>query len=86
MIWIFLNLSLCFKSIYLEGFSRPKNGVRAIINLLIEKYMQLGGELRLGAGIKKIDTERGVVKSVILDNGEIIQSNKVMSSIGLPER
>ena len=81
----FSQFVIMFKSIYLEGFSRPKNGVRAIINLLIEKYMQLGGELRLGAGIKKIDTERGVVKSVILDNGEIIQSNKVMSSIGLPE-
>ena len=81
----FSQFVIMFKSIYLEGFSRPKNGVRSIINLLIEKYIQLGGELRLGAGIRKIDTERGVVKSVILDNGEIIQSNKVMSSIGLPE-
>ncbi|MCX5849355.1 MAG: NAD(P)/FAD-dependent oxidoreductase [Deltaproteobacteria bacterium] len=81
----FSQFVIMFKSIYLEGFSRPKNGVRAIINLLIEKYIQLGGELRLGAGIRKIDTERGVVKSVILDNGEIIQSNKVMSSIGFPE-
>jgi phytoene dehydrogenase-like protein len=81
----FSQFVIMFKSIYLEGFSRPKNGVRSIINLLIEKYIQLGGELRLGAGIREIDTERGVVKSVILDNGEIIQSNKVMSSIGLPE-
>jgi len=81
----FSQFVIMFKSIYLEGFSRPKNGVRAIINLLIEKYLQLGGELRLGAGIKKIDIENGVVRSVILDNGEIIQSNKVMSSIGLPE-
>jgi len=81
----FSQFVIMFKSIYLEGFSRPKNGVRAIINLLIEKYLQLGGELRLGAGIKKIDIENGVVRGVILDNGEIIQSNKVMSSIGLPE-
>lgn len=81
----FSQFVIMFKSIYLEGFSRPKNGVRSIINLLIEKYLQLGGELRLGAGIKKIDTENGVVKSVILDNGEIIYSNKIMSSIGLPE-
>jgi phytoene dehydrogenase-like protein len=81
----FSQFIIMFKSIYLEGFSRPKNGVRAIINLLIERYIKLGGELRLGVGIKKIDTENGVVKSVILDNGEIIQSNKVMSSIGLPE-
>ena len=81
----FSQFVIMFKSIYLEGFGRPKNGVRAIINLLIEKYLQLGGELRLGAGIKKIDIENGAVRGVILDNGEIIQSNKVMSSIGLPE-
>ncbi len=81
----FSQFVIMFKSIYLEGFSRPKNGVRSIINLLIEKYLQLGGELRLGAGIKKIDTENGVVRSVTLDDGEVIQTNKVMSSIGLPE-
>jgi len=81
----FSQFVIMFKSIFLEGFSRPKNGVRSIINLLIEKYLQLGGELRLGAGIQKIDVENGTVKTVILDNGEIIESGKVMSSIGLPE-
>jgi phytoene dehydrogenase-like protein len=81
----FSQFVIMFKSIFLEGFSRPKNGVRSIINLLIEKYLQLGGELRLGAGIQKIDVENGVVRKVVLDNGEIIESGKVMSSIGLPE-
>lgn len=81
----FSQFVIMFKSIYLEGFSRPKNGVRSIINLLIEKYLQCGGELRLGTGIKKIDTENGVVRRVILDSGEIIEADKVMSSIGLPE-
>ncbi|MDI6742924.1 MAG: NAD(P)/FAD-dependent oxidoreductase [Smithella sp.] len=81
----FSQFVIMFKSIFLEGFSRPKNGVRSIINLLIEKYLQLGGELRLGAGIQKIDVENGVVRRVVLDNGEVLDSNKVMSSIGLPE-
>lgn len=81
----FSQFVIMFKSIFLEGFSRPKNGVRSIINLLIEKYLQLGGELRLGAGIQKIDVENGVVKKVVLDSGEIIETGKVMSSIGLPE-
>ena len=81
----FSQFVIMFKSIYLEGFSRPKNGVRSIINILTEKYKQLGGELRLGTGIKKIDIENSAVIGVTLDSGEIIQSNKVMSSIGLPE-
>ena len=81
----FSQFVIMFKSIYLEGFSRPKNGVRSVINLLLEKYAQLGGELRLGTGIKKIDVENGAVSGVTLDSGEKIQASKVMSSIGLPE-
>jgi phytoene dehydrogenase-like protein len=81
----FSQFVIMFKSIYLEGFSRPKNGVRSIIDLLLERYTQLGGELRLGTGIKKIDVENGVVRGVTLDSGEKILANKVMSSIGLPE-
>lgn len=81
----FSQFVIMFKSIYLEGFSRPKNGVRSVINLLLERYTQLGGELRLGTGIKKIDVENGVVQGVTLDSGEKIMANKVMSSIGLPE-
>ena len=81
----FSQFVIMFKSIYLEGFSRPKNGVRSVINLLLEKYKNLGGELRLGTGIKKIDVENGVIRGVTLDSGEKIQANKVMSSMGLPE-
>lgn len=81
----FSQFVIMFKSIYLEGFSRPKNGVRLVIDLLLDRYTQLGGELRLGTGIKKIDVENGIVRGVTLDSGEKILANKVMSSIGLPE-
>lgn len=81
----FSQFVIMFKSIYLEGFSRPKNGVRSIINLLNERYKSLGGELRLGTGIQTINIEDGMVKGVTLDSGEEIQTGKIMSSIGLPE-
>ncbi len=81
----FSQFVIMFKSIYLEGFSRPQNGVRTVINLLLEKYKQSGGELRLGTGVKNIDVENGVVTGVTLDSGEKIRANKVISSIGLPE-
>jgi len=81
----FSQFVIMFKSIYLEGFSRPQNGVRSIIDLLTGKYKQLGGELYLGTGIKSIDVENGAVRGVTLDSGEIIQAGKVMSSIGLAE-
>ncbi|KUG22459.1 phytoene dehydrogenase-like [hydrocarbon metagenome] len=81
----FSQFVIMFKSIYLEGFSRPKNGVRTVINLLLEKFKQLGGELRLGTGVKTINVENGSVTGVTLDSGEKIQSTKILSSIGLPE-
>lgn len=81
----FSQFVIMFKSIYLEGFSRPKNGVRTIINLLLDKFKQLGGELRLGTGVKTIEVENGVVVGVTLDSGEKIKTSKVLSSIGLPE-
>ena len=81
----FSQFVIMFKSIYLEGFSRPRNGVRTIISLLIEKYKQAGGELRLGTGVKKIDVENESVTGVTLDSGESIRTDKIMSSIGLPE-
>jgi phytoene dehydrogenase-like protein len=81
----FSQFVIMFKSIYLEGFSRPKSGVRSIINLLLERFEQTGGELRMGTGVKKINVENGVVRGVTLDSGEIIQCNKIISSMGLPE-
>ena len=39
----------------------------------------------MGTGIKKINVENGAVTGVTLDSGEIIKSNKVISSMGLPE-
>lgn len=81
----FSQFVIMFKSIYLEGFSRPQNGVRTVINLLLEKYKQVGGELRLGAGVKSIDVENSVVTGVTLDSGEKINASRVLSSIGLPE-
>lgn len=81
----FSQFVIMFKSIYLEGFSRPKNGVRTVINLLLEKFEQLGGELRLGTGVKTIDVKNGMVTGLTLDSGEKIQSTKILSSVGLPE-
>jgi phytoene dehydrogenase-like protein len=41
----FAQFVIMFKSLYFEGFSRPEGGVRTIINLLLDKYKDAGGEL-----------------------------------------
>ena len=76
---------IMFKSIFIEGFSRPHGGVRRIINLLLDKINEVGCELHFKMGIKKIITENGAVRGVITEKDEEIQSPKIFSSIGYPE-
>jgi phytoene dehydrogenase-like protein len=74
-----------FKSLYFEGFARPEGGVRRIIQLLVDKYLANGGELRFRAPVGAILTEAGVVVGVRLDSGEELRARRVFSSMGLPE-
>jgi len=81
----FSQFVIMFKSIFLEGFSRPKGGVRTILNLLKDRYEKLGGEIRFKTGVKQILSEGPKITSVILDNDEQIDTENILSSAGLPE-
>lgn len=81
----FSQFVIMFKSIFIEGFSRPEGGVRTIIDMLVNRFKQLGGELLLKAPVAKIVANRGTVQQVVLQNGQVIQADKILSSAGLPE-
>ena len=74
-----------FKSIYFEGFSRPQQGVRHILKLLIDRYRKAGGELRLKTGVSRIITDGHRATGVELDNGDVLTADTVLSSAGLVE-
>jgi phytoene dehydrogenase-like protein len=74
-----------WKSIYMEGFARPQQGVRHVLSLLTNRYRELGGELRLRAGVKRILTRENEAVGVELDSGEVIEADNVLSSAGLVE-
>ncbi|MCA9220852.1 MAG: NAD(P)/FAD-dependent oxidoreductase, partial [Planctomycetales bacterium] len=76
---------IMFRSIFLEGFARPFAGVRLILKNLVRKFRGLGGELRLRAGVDRIQIEDGRAVGVILDNGEEIQGRRILSSAGWVE-
>lgn len=76
---------IMFKSIFMEGFARPETGVRQIINVLLKKYKECGGELRLKTGVKHINSRNGKVKSVTLENGDELETKKILSSTGFVE-
>jgi phytoene dehydrogenase-like protein len=80
----FAQFVIMFKSIFLEGFSRPEGGVRTIISTLIKKFEELGGEMRFKTSVSEILSKNGKVLGVVA-GGEEILAPVVLSSIGLPE-
>jgi phytoene dehydrogenase-like protein len=76
---------IMFKGIYCEGFARPQAGVRQILDVLVRKYRGCGGELRTRCPVASIKAANGRVESVLLENGEVITANKILSSAGYVE-
>ncbi|CCQ90080.1 putative phytoene dehydrogenase [Nitrospina gracilis 3/211] len=81
----FYQFVIMFKSVFMEGFAKPEGGMPYILNLLVDKYKTLGGELRMGAGVKAIHAPDGALQSVELENGETLLADKVISSAGYIE-
>ena len=76
---------IMFKALYLEGFARPLDGVRVILRVLLEKFRQAGGERRMQCGVAQIKEARGRAAQLVLDNGEEITADQVISSVGFAE-
>lgn len=70
-----------FKSIFVQGMSRPEGGVRTLIKLLVDRYTECGGELRFKRGVKRILTKNGKVVGVEVEK----VTGKEGASFALPE-
>ena len=81
----FTQFAIMFHSIFREGFARPRDGVRLILKQLVRRYKELGGLLRLRAGVKSIVSDGTRAVGVVLDNGEMIEADRILSSAGLVE-
>lgn len=81
----FGQFSIMFRSIFLEGLARPFNGVRLILKRLVRKYKELGGELKLRAGVARFGVKEGQIRSVCLDDGTELEARQILSSAGWRE-
>ncbi len=81
----FTQLATLWKALYVEGFSRPPEGVRTIIRALLDKYRALGGERRMRCKVARLDCAGGKVRAVELEDGTVLTADNVLSSAGLPE-
>lgn len=79
------QFKIMFQSIFLEGFARPFKGVRTIIQVLRKKLLEVGGELRMKAGVASLEVRDGKVTELVLDSGEHLTAGAVLSSAGVVE-
>jgi len=81
----FGQFAIMFKALFLEGLARPPEGVRRILRVMVEKYRAAGGERRMKCGVKKVIARSGRAVALVLDSGEEITADEIISSIGGPE-
>ena len=81
----FNQFVVMFKSIFVEGFGRPFDGVRQILKSLTRHYKALGGELKLRHGVRAIQTDKGRAIGVVLDDGREITADNILSTVGSVE-
>lgn len=79
------QFQILFRAIFLEGFARPEGGIKALLDLLVRRYKQVGGELRMNCGVERILTHAGAACGVVLANGEEVHAERVFSSAGHAE-
>ncbi len=79
------QLVILFRSIFQEGFARPEGGVKRLLDLLVQRYRELGGELRMKSGVRRILVEGGTARGVVLEDGSEIAAERVFSSAGFAE-
>lgn len=79
----FSQFTIMYKSVFKEGFFRPAgDGIRTILDLLLNRFLESGGELRLNCGISRINSDAGRITSLVTDRGENITAGQVLSSAG----
>lgn len=76
---------ILFRSIFREGLARPEGGVKRILDLLLKRFRECGGELRMKSGVARILVGRGGSRGVVLEDGTELESEHVFSSAGIAE-
>jgi phytoene dehydrogenase-like protein len=79
------QFAIMFRAIFLEGFCRPAGTIKDILDLLLERYQELGGAIRYRAKVAAIVHEGGQVRAARLETGEEIECRFLLSTIGHAE-
>ena len=81
----FTQFATMFKSVFLEGFARPRGGVRTIVKAIVKKFRACGGKLMMRNGVDRIAVEQNRVEALTLESGETLTADVVFSCAGFLE-
>ncbi len=76
---------IMFRAIFQEGMFRPGGTIKDLLDLLTNHYKTHGGKLRTKAGVKRIIKDGKKAVAVELEDGEEIQCDFLLSTIGSDE-
>ena len=84
----FSQFVIMFRALYQEGMFRPAGTIKDLLDQLLDQYRSFDGELRFRAGVAGIlftEETNPRVKGVLLESGETIGCNNLISTAGYPE-
>lgn len=81
----FATFVMLFDAIFRQGLCRPKFGIRAILDPLVKKLKELGVDRRMNCAVQSIQSTEDEVTEVVLENGERIQAQQIISTCGVIE-
>ncbi len=81
----FTQFVTMFKSLFFEGFARPRDGVRTIVKAVVKRFRACGGKLMMRCGVDKIESDGKRATALHLSHGEVLTADTVISSAGYLE-
>ncbi len=76
---------IMFRAIFLEGMFRPGGTIKDLLEILLTHYKNYGGKLRTKASVVKILGDDKKVQGVLLESGEEISCDYMLTTIGSEE-
>lgn len=75
-----LSALVFFNELFTDGGYYPINGLQSFPNALLQKFRNYGGDIIFKREVKRIIIKNTTVRGIILDNGDLINSNIVISN------
>ncbi len=79
------QFAIMFRAIFQEGMFRPEGTIKDLLDLLVAHFLSMGGTLRKSCGVEKIISHKNKAIGVLLESGEIIECDYILSTIGRDE-